>query len=668
MQSGPKDRMLKNKMIGKKDPQKTERMNELVRKSYYLLGILTFAFLAEQLSCLMDYYVLQDGSNYLSFWITHNYYGRPVLLLFCKVVIFCLLVFFYGVCGHFGISSAITSALCFILAFAGRLKYINRSELIKYTDLFLKGAANVAANFVQLDISPALFLFLGIGAVISAVAIYIEHECRNFKKSIPKGVRLGVRIGAAVLPAVFLIFYVPNFMKAQNTSFTNVFTSAYSNQYVIYQFLEKRGANTGNEGIQSAIELLLNRAEENSTGENTQTQTDAQTQTDTQTQTYTQTQTDTLSPNVIVIMSEAWWNLDMVGEGCLTYSQDPMAIYHELAGEGVSGVASANLYGGGTYLSELEFLTGTNGAMNNESYTEMISKGADVSLVSYFKELSYDTVAIHPYYSSFYDRDQIYPELGFDRLVFEDDMQYTDLYDNLISDDSLANQIIYEYQQQNSENTQNPIFIWSVSVASHCSMPDDKYPLIEDYDYPILAYTADGSLANDTILHYVNGSYYAQEAYRKLTEYFAGVDEPVVILMFGDHSPNVMSYNDILGLSADSEDYEDLKRMYTVPVLMWKNYEGGENVQDFSGENISYLSAAMLDYAGLPDCDIAVINRYYQSEIKAYTYYYQIDNDYQQFRDLTEIQSELLSNLQVVYYGIVNHMSACDEIWSPYLE
>ena len=82
-----------------------------------------------------------------------------------------------------------------------------------------------------------------------------------------------------------------------------------------------------------------------------------------------------------------------------------------------------------------------------------------------------------------------------------------------------------------------------------------------------------------------------------LLDYFSQVEEPTLILLFGDHQPQVATnfYTDVLGTAPDTA-LAQKKQM--VPFVLWANYD----IPEAQGVELSlnYLSALLMDTANLP--------------------------------------------------------------------
>ncbi len=307
---------------------------------------------------------------------------------------------------------------------------------------------------------------------------------------------------------------------------------------------------------------------------------------------------DFVKPNVIVIMSEAFFDVNQF-DGVLSYSENPMATYESLEKESVTyGNTRVNIFGGSTHFSEFEFLTGWNTkGMNSGScpYKEYFYK-EQPSLASYFKELNYNTLAIHPYDGYFWNRRNAYPNMGFDDFVDRSRMIYTDKC-GYISDDALTNEIIDRYEK-NKKNSNAPLFCFGVSIANHVAMIN-REEFENTANHIEITYNKDigySETRKKRVKEYISGISVSGEALKKLTDYFDEQEEPTVIVFFGDHAPNYAI--DILRAG----EKEELS--YATPYLIWSNYDLENTVNSEKWEsqdmNVSYLSTYLLSLLGMP--------------------------------------------------------------------
>lgn len=296
-------------------------------------------------------------------------------------------------------------------------------------------------------------------------------------------------------------------------------------------------------------------------------------------------------PNIIVIMSEAFYNLDRL-EGAVSYSEDPMRPFREVCKEGISGDLYVNVYGGSTHFTEFEFLTGWNTrGMNTGScpYKEYFSKDQP-SFARYLREQGYQTVAIHPYNGKFWNRYVAYPRLGFDAFIDQYRMSYQEKC-GYISDDSLTKEIIKQFEEKKEGR---PFFCFSVSVANHIAIlngeekenaPDQIKVTYDD----ALGY---GPNKKRWVQEYVSGIEKSGEALQELTDYLKTQDEPTIVVFFGDHAP---SY----ALDQLAAGKKDTNLAYSTPYLIWGNYDW---MTEKEAQNVSasYLSTYLIQLLDMP--------------------------------------------------------------------
>ena len=121
--------------------------------------------------------------------------------------------------------------------------------------------------------------------------------------------------------------------------------------------------------------------------------------------------------------------------------------------------------------------------------------------------------------------------------------------------------------------------------------------------YPLMGfdkfYTSDNfSVFTDTV-NYHNMIKMSDKALKELVHYFEKVDEPTVIVFFGDHQPDLEEtfYNRLLHTDIQKLEGEDLEQLYKVPFLIWANYDiKEENVEKTSN---NYLSTYLAEVAGI---------------------------------------------------------------------
>lgn len=640
--------------------------SELKRKLIYIMLVVGLVWMyISYVPFLLDYYVCRPELSFLEFYqqnvLSPIFEFEGILLAIVLAFLFCLI-------WDSAWSMGIASLLLFLLTHGSYVKYLNRKELLRLADFQLTEAAGMAAGYLEVELDRYLAALV-IGLVLFVVAaIGIEMLRRKVlfpkpeeadddnndtkdadeRKEALKG-RIVICVARSVAALVIFcvgVFYTNQFVLAHINMENSDGISPVereNDRYILYRFVKNESLDVIDvEHVEESYEFLLSQEEAREVEETA------------------------VKPNVIVIMNESWWNTDNIVTDNITFSKDPMEPYKRLADECVTGYLTSNVYGGGTISSEAEFLTGINTkyyVTSSTIYEETLDKKLP-SLVDYFNELNYETVAIHPYYGDFYSRDQVYETMGFDEAIFDEDMKNREIYSRYISDESLVKEIIDEYEERDGENK----FIWSVSVGNHRRTLAYYLDNVEDYEYPISVDLNGAELEEeeiDTLVNYVNGIYLAGEAYEQLIEYFSNKKEPVIVVMYGDHIPGFsVDTLSLMGIEEDSESIDMFKRMYSVPVVMWSNFDLVSE-PDFDGENIYYLPQMLIESAGLPDSEMSRMLKHQRSIFKTNSRAFVLDGRGNPVWECTEEQVETLNHGKAVTYDILFGEESRQNIWHP---
>ena len=303
-------------------------------------------------------------------------------------------------------------------------------------------------------------------------------------------------------------------------------------------------------------------------------------------------------PTIIAIMNESFTDLGAVGEGNVTFSQDNLPFLHSLqeSGDVVWGTAYSSVYGGNTCNSEYEFLTGNTTAflpVGSKPYQQYLDE-KQTSLVSLLGDTyGYECVAVHPGDHSAWQRDEAYPALGFDEFIDVDRFDvHRRLEHGLTSDRSSYDQVIYEYEHRDMEK---PLFLFNVTIQNHGGYDDEDYPTTVQVEQ------APGEYPQTE--QYLSLTKKSDQALEYLIDYFSRQEEPVVVLFFGDHWPNLEPefLSMLLGQDSENLSFENIMREYQVPFFIWANYDlEGEEIETVS---LNYLSGLLLRAAGLEGTD-----------------------------------------------------------------
>lgn len=294
-------------------------------------------------------------------------------------------------------------------------------------------------------------------------------------------------------------------------------------------------------------------------------------------------------PTIIVIMDESFADFRVLGQHFRT-NIDVMPFIDSLQENTIRGFALSSVYGGGTANSEYEFLTGnTLGFLPQGcvAYQQYLPENP-YSMVSALKDRGYETVAMHPYFSKGWMRNTVWPSLGFSQTYFLEDFPQRDLVRTFVSDQEMFEKIILRY---NTRDKEKPMFLFGVTMQNHGGYRYSGTDFISTVRLQGFSHWYDRAeqyltLAHDTDL-----------AVEYLINYFAEVEEPVVIAFFGDHLPSLDTefYEEIHGGAFDTLSEQMLQ--YEIPFFVWANYDIEEQTVPIS--SINYLSNYVYEAAGL---------------------------------------------------------------------
>ena len=299
--------------------------------------------------------------------------------------------------------------------------------------------------------------------------------------------------------------------------------------------------------------------------------------------------------NLIVIMNESFSDLAEVFD--LETNTDPLPFFHSLTENTIRGTAYSSVFGGTTANSEYEFLTGNTMAFLPEGTVpfHMYVGEEEPNLGSQLGSLGYRTVFLHPYLSSGWNRRAVYKSFGFDEIHFQGDFTDPAYMRNYITDQSNYEELIRRYEAKEEGES---LFIFNVTMQNHSA-----------YNVPWTGLDKTVWLTGDlegrysTVDQYLSLLRQSDSALEYLIGYFSQVEEPTMILFFGDHQPQVATnfYTEMLGGDFEKVDIATAQQRQEVPFFLWANYDIPE--EDGVVTSLNYLSALLVETAGLPMTD-----------------------------------------------------------------
>lgn len=305
----------------------------------------------------------------------------------------------------------------------------------------------------------------------------------------------------------------------------------------------------------------------------------------------------TQNPNLIIIMNESFADLNVLGR--VATNKEVFSFYNSLTENTIKGYAESSVYGGYTANSEFEFLTGcTKAYLPGNPYLQYLDDYIPSLITNLKKQAGYrEAIAVHPYYPSGYNRNRAYPLLGFDKFLSLEDFGNDDPVRKFVGD--LENyKKIEELFEQKEEGSS--LCVFNVTMQNHSSYDDLSYKFENPISVMNFSTTA-------SVNQYLSLLKMSDDALKQLITYFNNVDEPTVIVFFGDHQPHLPDgfYKEVMGQVPDLFTREQMMQKYVVPFFIWANYDIPE--QEVERVSLNYLSSLMLQTAGLK---LSNFNRY----------------------------------------------------------
>ena len=308
-------------------------------------------------------------------------------------------------------------------------------------------------------------------------------------------------------------------------------------------------------------------------------------------------------PTIVYVMDESYWDVSELEEHGFVFDTDVSANLHALQQTSASGRAYSPSFGGGTCDVEFEALTGYSVSYlpnGSKPYQQHVTKPM-FALPNYLKTQGYQTAAIHCFWAKYWSRDTAYPNLGFDDFISLEDMHHVQKVrkhywtSGLVTDDTMADQIIQQYETMKADSDA-PVFLHAVTMQNHTNYNRDNYP--DDERVKVIAHPVGIKPSTIGALEdFATGIRDADAMLGKLTAYFAQVDEPVILVFWGDHYNPIDSNYDIYTRSGYASGSSADPRLHQTTLLIWSNYS--DRAVDLGTIAAYDISPVMMELFGL---------------------------------------------------------------------
>ena len=384
-------------------------------------------------------------------------------------------------------------------------------------------------------------------------------------------------------------------------------------------------------------------------------------------------------PNIVLIMNESFADLQSMGKGFET-NTEVMPFFKSLKENTIRGTLQVSIQGGGTACTEYEVLTGNaqhflpNGAV---AYSANIHS-ATPSLAWTLRDQGYATGAFHPYAGENWNRTRAYGYLGFEDAVFledilpedvcamsaEDRMAAVEALDpddgNVYNRDYMSDHYDFKILEDlfEEKSADQPCFLFNVTIQNHGGYAED----CENFRGNVEITDLDGDYPQAE--QYLSLIRETDKAFEELIDYFKDVDEPTLVIMYGDHIPSVeAAFYEALydGKSINDLSTAELQERFQTPFVIWANYDIPE--KDVGTISANYFSTLILETAGLqlPDYNRYLASLYESVPVVSSVGYKNADGDVVLHAEGTDLES-LIDGYQCVAYNNLYDYSHRD--WS----
>lgn len=283
-------------------------------------------------------------------------------------------------------------------------------------------------------------------------------------------------------------------------------------------------------------------------------------------------------PNIIVLQMESFTTAKSYSH--IKVDKDPTPVFNQLKEDYSSGYFKVPACGAGTANTEFEVLTGISAhyfGPGEYPYKGKLRKHTLENIAYIAKNHGYKTSALHDHRALFYNRDEVYANMGFDSFTsieYMNNVSFTPK--NWCKDETMIPDIL-DIMTSTPERDMMHI----VSVEGH-----GKYPTEKVFKTPYTKVTAKDKETKWKYEYYLNECYEMDKFIGKLIKKINEAGEPTIMLIYGDHIP---------ALDVEEETYTG-PDLYSTEYVIWDNIGLPEEDKDM---NAYEIGADMLMRAGL---------------------------------------------------------------------
>lgn len=285
-------------------------------------------------------------------------------------------------------------------------------------------------------------------------------------------------------------------------------------------------------------------------------------------------------PNIIFYQLESFMDPYLFEN--VTLSGDPIETYRMLSENFSSGSLRVPAYGGGTVRTEFEVVSGMSMqffAPGEIPYNNIARRNVIETPAFVLQDLDYTSSYVHNFEGSFYNRNQVYSNLGFDLFISAEYMETMEELEYFPSDVHLITKII-----EVLESTEDQDFIFGVGVEGHGSY----WPsYVGDTSNIYVASELDYG-DRQSIKFYIDELYGIDQSIKTLVDYIFSSEEDTILVLYSDHLPAFSSSE----ITISQEDY------YLTSYVIVDNMGLEKQDQDLASYQLSSKVFEMIDLYG----------------------------------------------------------------------
>ena len=284
--------------------------------------------------------------------------------------------------------------------------------------------------------------------------------------------------------------------------------------------------------------------------------------------------------NIIFVQLESFFDPTHLKN--ISVSSKPTRIFGALKRSCPSGYLTVPVVGAGTVNTEFEVLTGMSldyFGTGEYPYSTVLRSETCESMAYNLRELGYRSHAIHNNTATFYSRNTVFRNLGFDSftpLEYMNGVEYNPL--GWAKDRVLTGEIMDALR-----STSEPDFVYAISVEPHGKYPREP---IEGAEEKLTVSGLESAELTAEYNYYVNELRQTDTFTGELIRALSDFDEPTVLVLYGDHLPSLEIEPEML----------DNGSVYQTEYVIWSNFGLKAYDKDLDAYQLSAYVMQLLGY------------------------------------------------------------------------